>query len=314
MECFTNNQQVLKMRLNNSTGNSAGEFTRRKNWSQSILESVREVIHVLNYELRIVYCSAASSEFLGYKPAELVDHVFTEFIHIDDIDMFVREFRATKNTHQTFQTTYRFLRKDGKYTTLETRGHFHKNSFFANARKIPTKAAHSVDTFLNLKMENAILKRKLGILRNQHNKREVPINSEEIQSTNQNSMITGTEAGEDEDSSDDFDEFNIPANNSNVYTQGVGTNLDIAQSLSLFTGLRYDLGERSVGISLGLEGGELTNVGMDQIMSYPIIVGNAQRSQTSDQSRLGKKVKSLLHSSASLQKSLFPLFLLETNC
>lgn len=285
-----NSQQVLKLRFNNNNGNSA-EFTRRKNWSQSVLESVRDVLHVLNDDLRIVYCSVASSEFLGYKPAELSQHLFTEFIHVDDIDMFVRDFRATKVSMQTLRTTYRFLRKDGKYTTLETRGRFHKGSFFGSARKIPTEAAYSIDSFLDLKMENEMLKKKLGLLKNQHNKREASTGSDQG-STNMDSTTTG---GDEDEMSDGFDDFNIPANGTNVYTQGVNSNYNVSESLSLFTGLRYDLGERSVGISLGLEGGDLTMVDMQQMMNHPIIVSNAEnlteRRQTTDQPRLGKKVK-----------------------
>lgn len=287
-----NSQQLLKLRFNNNNANS-GEFTRRKNWSQSVLESVRDVLHVLNDDLRIVYCSVASSEFLGYKPAELVQHLFTEFIHVDDIDMFVRDFRGTKLTLQTLRTTYRFLRKDGKYTTLETRGRFHKGSFFGSARKVPTEAANSIDSFLDLKMENEMLKNKLALLKNRNNKREASTSSDQS-SINYETMTTGTEIDEDE-SSEEYDDYNIPANGSNVYTQGVNSNYNVSESLSLFTGLRYDMGERSVGISLGLEGGDLTMVGMDQLMNHPIIVSNAEnlteRSQTVDQPRLGKKVK-----------------------
>jgi PAS domain S-box-containing protein len=292
---FNQQQQVLKLRLNNTNQpnvrngnqNILGEFTRRKNWSSSVLESVRDVLHVLNGDLLIVYCSSASSEFLGYKPSELVDHVFTEYIHVDDVDMFVREFRNCKLTYATFSTAYRFLRKDGKYTTLETRGRFHKNSFFGSARKIPTEAAHSMDSFLDLKMENELLKRKLGLLKNQHNKIECSMNS--VDTAPSNPSPVNTTVSNNEDSSDEFDEF-MP-NASSVYTQGVGANLDIGESLSLFTGLRYDMGERSVGISLGLDSGELTTVGMDQIMSYPTVVSHAENLTQSDQPRLGKKVK-----------------------
>lgn len=280
-------QQVMRLNLNSSLS----EFTRRKNWSSSILESLRDVVHVLDNDLRLVYCSAASSEFLGYKPSELVNHVFTEYLHVDDIDMFVREFRNCKNSMQTFKCTYRFLRKDGKYTTLETKGTFYKNSLFGNARKVPTDAVRSIDSFLDLKMENEILMKKLALLKNQHHTRKTSATSNQTLSI---ASLTGEDEG-DEDSSDEFDDFNIPANAPNVYTQGVNSSYDINESLALFTGLRYDLGERSSGISLGLEGGELTNVDMSQFMSNPIIVSNAadltERTKSpTDKPRTGKKV------------------------
>lgn len=280
-----NSRQVLKLKFNNIT--NPGEFTRRKNWSQSVLESVRDIVHVLNDDLRITYSSDASIEFLGYKPAELVQHVFTEFIHVDDIDMFVRGFRATKLSMQTFRTTYRFLRKDGKYTMLETRGRFHKGSFFGSARKMPSGVANAIDSFLDLKMENEMLKNKLRLLKNQHNTRE-PSTGNKQSSINTELMTTGTD---EEDSSDEYDDFNIPANGANVYTQGVNSNYNISESLSLFTGLRYDMGERSVGISLGSESGDLTTISTN----HPVIVSNAknltERGQITDRPRLGKKVK-----------------------
>lgn len=283
-----NSQQVMRLNLNSSLS----EFTRRKNWSSSILDSLRDVVHVLNNDLRLVYCSTASSEFLGYKPSELANHIFTEYLHVDDIDMFVREFHKCKNSIQTFKCSYRFLRKDGKYTTLETKGTFYKNSLFGNARKIPTDAARSIDSFLDLKMENEILMKKLNLLKKQHHIKETSATSNQILSIA--SLTTENDEG-DEDFSDEFDDFNIPANASNVYTQGVNSSYDINESLALFTGLRYDLGERSSGISLGLEGGELTNVDMNQFMSNPIIVSNAanltERTKSpSDKPRTGKKV------------------------
>ncbi|KAI8639676.1 hypothetical protein BD408DRAFT_420906 [Parasitella parasitica] len=278
-------QQVMKLSLNNS----ASEFTRRKNWSSSILECLRDVVHVLDNDMRFVYCSAASSEFLGYKPFELMGHAFTEYLHVDDIDMFVRESRSSKASMQTFKCYYRFLRKDGKYTTLETNGTFYRNFLFGSARKMPSDSGRSINLFLDLKMENEALEKKLALLKNQHRQRETSANSDRTLSTA--SLTTGHDEGDD--SSDDFDDYNIPLNAPNVYTQGVNSSYDINESLALFTGLRYDLGERSSGISLGLEGGQLTNIGMDQT----IMVSNNKENPMertkpfSDKPRPSKKVR-----------------------
>ncbi|KAI8070578.1 uncharacterized protein B0P05DRAFT_550247 [Gilbertella persicaria] len=237
-------QQIIKLNLNHNTG----EFTRRKNWSSNILESLRDVVHVLNGDLVFIYCSPASSEFLGYKPNELVGHAFTEYMHVDDVDMFVRELKQSQSMMRTLKCVYRFLRKDGKYTTLETRGQFYKHGFFGHARRIPTETSQSIDAFLDLKMENEMLKRKLAMIKRK--------------------MKAHDSSEEDED---------MPA--SNVYTQGVSASYDINQSLAMFTGLRYDLGERALGISLGLKNGELTTVN-----ALPI------KNKASDPIRLGKKV------------------------
>ncbi|KAG1442451.1 hypothetical protein G6F56_011056 [Rhizopus delemar] len=205
---------------------SFGDFTRRKNWSQSILDSIRDVLHVLSNDLHIIYSSDASSQILGYRPSELVGHSFLEFLHMDDVDFFLRDFKQIQNTSQTVRISYRFRRKDGNYATLETRGQFHKSYFFGNARRLPTETSRSIDSILDLKMENELLKRQL----------------EALQRTDQNL------------------EFEQTANESLVYTQGVDPSFDVAESLSLFTGLNYDMGERSYGISSGLVGGELKSI------------------------------------------------------
>ncbi|KAI9247345.1 hypothetical protein BY458DRAFT_527240 [Sporodiniella umbellata] len=208
--------QELTESSNSLNGSKAplGEFTRRKNWSQSVLDSVRDVLHVLSKDLQIVYSSDASSEILGYKASELVGHPMTEFIHVDDVDVFVREFRQGQNGYQTLRTCFRFLRKDGKYATLETRGQFHQSFFFGNARRMPTEASKSIDTLLDLKMENELLKRQLELLKDKSTESRVQ----------------------------------DPSSPSVVYTQGVEASYGVAESLSLFTGLHFDQGERSEGL------------------------------------------------------------------
>ncbi|KAG1291107.1 hypothetical protein G6F66_008091 [Rhizopus arrhizus] len=258
-----NSQQVTNLK---TASGSFGEFTRRKNWSQSILDSMRDVVHVLSKDLLILYCSDASSEILGYRSTELVGHLFTEFLHVDDVDVFVREFKNIQNTAQTFRTCYRFLRKDGKYATLETRGQFYKTSFFGNARRIPTEAAQSIDTLLDLKMENEILKKRLAAVKLEHQNKKKADSTQNKETP----LPKASESNEEEEGEEAYDVYmpTEPSNSSLVYTQGVSPSYGVAESLSLFTGLRYDLGERSHGISMGLQGGELTDAGQNPSMDF----------------------------------------------
>ena len=139
---------------------------------------------------------------------------------------------------------------------------FSRILFSVVPEEFPTEAAHSIDSFLDLKMENEILKKKLEVMKANEGVRKNSMASEDTYYSNTTASLA---TGNDEDeSSDDFDDYNIPSNATNVYTQGVNASYDIGESLSMFTGLRYNEGERSVGISLGLEGGELTDV--DQLM------------------------------------------------
>ncbi|KAG1148324.1 hypothetical protein G6F37_003989 [Rhizopus arrhizus] len=219
------------------TGTSSGppEFTRRKNWSQNVLEELRDIVHVLGSDLCLLYCSPATCECLGYQPTELTGHVFTEFLHVDDTDSFVRDFQ----TGRQIRTVYRFLRKDGKYVMLESRGHFYKSYFFGTARCVPTETAGRMDRFLEVRMENDRLRQRLQWVKAQAS------SGEQAAETSESIVESGFE---------DVDELFAAVSHPNVYTLGVLNSFGATESVNLFTGLQFDLGERSHGISMGLEG------------------------------------------------------------
>ncbi|KAG1408878.1 hypothetical protein G6F60_001092 [Rhizopus arrhizus] len=221
------------------TGTFSGppEFTRRKNWSQNVLEELRDIVHVLGPDLCLLYCSPATRECLGYQPTELTGQVFTEFLHVDDTASFVRDFQ----TDRRIRTVYRFLRKDGKYVTLESHGHFYKSYFFGTARCVPTETARRMDRFLDVRMENDRLRQRLQWVKAEASQgRPLPETSES----------TVESRFEEED----VDALFAAVSHPNVYTLGVLHSFGATESVNLFTGLQFDLGERSRGISMGLEG------------------------------------------------------------
>ncbi|RUS19725.1 hypothetical protein BC937DRAFT_87032 [Endogone sp. FLAS-F59071] len=65
-------------------------FTKRKNWSKHIIAELKDLMYVLNPAAKVMYCSPSSLELVGYAPEELLGHHTTEFIHVDNIDMFIR--------------------------------------------------------------------------------------------------------------------------------------------------------------------------------------------------------------------------------
>ncbi|KAI7877099.1 uncharacterized protein EV154DRAFT_525629 [Mucor mucedo] len=271
------------------------EFTRRKNWSQNVLEELRDVIHVLSSDLNVLYCSPASREFLGYQPAELMGHSFTEYIHVDDIDIFTREFRTAQTNGSIMRVTYRLLRKDGKYTTLETRGHFFKQGFFGSARSVPAEMTRMMDTFLDYKMENEMLKRQVQMAKQKANSGKAQLTQQEPspQTSHQHTPSTMRDDlsathnnegdfGDEEEYEDDIEELFAPS--ASVYAQGVLNSYGVSESVSLFTGLHFDLGERSRGISMGIEG-ELFNTLVPPAIGEE---GGAQN-ETLDKLKSGKK-------------------------
>ncbi|KAI8987046.1 hypothetical protein BDB01DRAFT_784386 [Pilobolus umbonatus] len=291
--------QALTTRASNTVVAGPPEFTRRKNWSMNVLEELRDVIHVLSSDLNILYCSPASREFLGYQPAELMGHSFTDYIHVDDVDIFTREFRTAQNNGSIMRVTYRLLRKDGKYTTLETRGHFYKQGFFGSARSVPAEMTRMMDTFLDYKMENEALKRKIQIakakasIKSRGKQTKNQPNTQELSPQASSSSVNGLSVGDvtssghhdheydDEEFEDDIEELFAPS--ANVYTQGVLNSYDVNESVSLFTGLHFDIGERSRGISMGIEG-ELFNA-----LIPPNIGDENGYNDNSDKQKTGKK-------------------------
>lgn len=160
------------------------------------MEELRDVIHVLSSDLNVLYCSPASRGFLGYQPAELMGHSFTEYIYVDDVDIFTREFRTAQTNGYIMRVTYRLLRKDGKYTTLEARGHFFKQGFFGSARSVPAEMTRMMDTFLVYKMENEMLKSQVQLAKQKAAAGKANSNQEPSPQTSQQHHLPGSSTTE----------------------------------------------------------------------------------------------------------------------
>ncbi|OZJ04239.1 hypothetical protein BZG36_04244 [Bifiguratus adelaidae] len=249
--------------LSNTGGASTlTEFTKRKNWSQRIIEELSDFLHVLSPAGKIMYCSPSSMPLVGYAPEELIGRHITEFIHVDDIDMFVREFNMAIHTRKDFKVYYRFRRKDDKFIIFEVTGHPYfgdeKNGgvsgtpkcFFGMAQPYPTRATGMLDSFLELKIENELLQRKLRQLRAQQA-------DENGQRERTSSGVDTVKLGPMSDTSAVEQNPAASKNSTYLYTRGVNPENSVGESLSLFTGLNYDLGERARGISTGSRRAEL---------------------------------------------------------
>ncbi|RUP44201.1 hypothetical protein BC936DRAFT_149796 [Jimgerdemannia flammicorona] len=298
------------MSSNSTTGSNLTDFTKRKNWSQRIIEELKDFLHVLSPAGKVMYCSPSSLELVGYAPEELVGRIITEFIHVDDIDMFIREFNMSIHTRKEFKLYYRFRKKDDKFIIFEVTGHpyFGDGSsvsaipkcFFGMAQPYPTKATGMLDSFLELKMENELLRRKLRTMRAQQQQERAEKAS--AQAAAQHASSAGGVSGQEQaqlgqsvlpigEIGDDGDEEDlgmegIPSGgvldehdnetelvdvNTNVaiqqslavYAAGVRSSTNLQDSVEILTGLRFQDGERSQGISRGLPSASLMN---DSIM------------------------------------------------
>ncbi|MCJ1309783.1 blue light receptor [Agyrium rufum] len=303
----------------NTGGNSTlTEFTKRRNWPQRILDEIKDFLHILTPDGRILYASPSSKALTGHSAEEIVGKFIVNFIHPDDSGTFVREFHESIASGNPLRFFYRFRRADDTYTIFECHGHPHLSSdayssqqqnsnggngvggstnepprtvqthcrgFFMMSRPYPTKNATLLDSFLEHKIENERLTRRITDLRREEQeeieaqqrhlmkKQEghgsvTPSDSRtESETPGSRSLASGQSADPDSSS------MPPPAKPSTSNTALTQQNLDEAnassapdsindkmaryegathiETIEMLTGLRYRDGERSQGISTG---------------------------------------------------------------
>jgi PAS domain S-box-containing protein len=143
-----------------------------ENWSERVLQDITGLLHVLSPTGKVLYCSESSIELTGYHPQELVGRSLTDFLHIDDLDLFIHNFRLAFSSMSRIKVHYRIRCKDNSYLLLESIGQPKQDArdqaFFAIAQPYLSKSNGLLDSFLELKMENDRLKKHLNELVQQY--------------------------------------------------------------------------------------------------------------------------------------------------
>ncbi|EFW98555.1 gata transcription factor [Grosmannia clavigera kw1407] len=166
-----------------ASGSALAEFTRRKNWPAKIVEELRDLLMVIDPNGRIRYVTARLPELLGYSHTEAVGQMLTDLVHVDDRFVFMSELNACIANAALLRLYCRIRRRDGSYAVVETVGHAHiaesrfapnpaNQSAFCQAvflmlRPYPTKNASLLDSFLEHKMENERLRRRIDDIRHE---------------------------------------------------------------------------------------------------------------------------------------------------
>lgn len=284
------------------------EFTKRRNWSQRIIEELKDFLHILTPDGRILYASPSCRTITGYDPQALIGKFIAEYVHPDDSGIFMREFNESIASGNALRFFYRFKKDDGTYVIFECDGHPHLSpepgnmqginqspnpgmppvsgscrGFFMMARPYPTKNAALLDSFLEHKIENERLMKRIEELKREESeenaeqdrlyREQVTSQSGATASESQptNSKTAGETASEPQT---DYQGMPPPAKPPISNTALTRQNLDSAlssqkpdsiadkmsryeansthlESIELLTGLRYRDGERSHGISTG---------------------------------------------------------------
>lgn len=167
-----------------NAGNTLTEFTKRRNWSQRVVEEIKDFLHILTPDGRIMYVSPSTPSLTGYEPHDLVGKVMANYVHPDDAGMFMREFHESIASGHPLRFFYRLRRADGSYAIFESHGHPHFSSdvtagypgaashgvsfcrgFFIMSRPYPSKNAALLDSFLEHKIESERLKKRIADLK-----------------------------------------------------------------------------------------------------------------------------------------------------
>ncbi|KAK4241816.1 hypothetical protein C8A03DRAFT_40782 [Achaetomium macrosporum] len=261
---------------NPSNLSTATEFTKRRNWPAKVVEELPDLLQILDANGRIKHVSPSAEHLTGYTPSELRDQFMHKLLHPDDVGAFTSQLNESIASGTQLRVFYRFQKKDGNYRVFEAVGHGHiaaakfapnpsnQTAFcqavFIMARPYPTKNAALLDSFLEHKMENERLKRKIAELQ-----KEEQDEAEELERVWQQSHeATPSESGGLRLAPTPFPPSQTPMppqerrrsldSGSSESTEGIrraAVGATHADTIEMLTGLRYQEGERSRGITTG---------------------------------------------------------------
>jgi PAS domain S-box-containing protein len=157
---------------------STFEFTKRKRWADLLIHELSEaIIFVLSNECKVLFCSRAVSELLGWRDTELIDKDLVDLVNGEDKHAFRVSFEQSLRSRMEMLSYVRF-KYQSEYTSsakevlFEVKGYPHyiddeqyARCFFAVAKPYPSRNTAMLNTFLELKIENERLQQRLADLR-----------------------------------------------------------------------------------------------------------------------------------------------------
>ncbi|KAL2432769.1 Cutinase gene palindrome-binding protein [Exophiala dermatitidis] len=168
-----------------NAGSTLTEFTKRRNWSQRVIEELKDLMYILTPDGRLMYVSPSVKTLTGYDAAEVVGKSISDFLHPDDSNLFIQEFNESIATGNTLRLFHRFRTAEQKFRIFECHGHPHLThevgqsefpgfpvspagicrGFFMMARPYPTRNSELLDSFLEHKIENVRLQARIAALK-----------------------------------------------------------------------------------------------------------------------------------------------------
>ncbi|AEO69997.1 uncharacterized protein THITE_2120791 [Thermothielavioides terrestris NRRL 8126] len=255
------------------------DFTKRRNWPAKVVEELQDVLHILDANGRIKHVSPSAERLTGYRPAELRGIFMQKLLHPDDVGVFTAELNESIASGTPLRIFYRLRKKDGTYAVFEAVGHGHIaaakfapnpenptpfcQAVFMMARPYPTKNAALLDSFLEHKMENERLKRKIAELRREEQEEAEEserawFQSQEATPSDGGGMPLGAmplQPGMEFSGLPQERRMSVDSGTAERTTvpgtRRPSATASRADTIEMLTGLRYQEGERSRGISTG---------------------------------------------------------------
>jgi len=163
------------------SGSTLTEFTKRRNWPAKVVEELKDFLQILDANGRILHISPSITALTDYTPEEILGQFLKDLIHPDDVGVFVAELNESIASGNSLRMFYRLRKKDQSYAIFESVGHAHIaaakfapnpnnqspfcQAVFMMSRPYPTKNSTLLDSFLEHKMENERLRRRIDELR-----------------------------------------------------------------------------------------------------------------------------------------------------
>lgn len=252
------------------------EFTKRRNWPARVVEELQDNLQILDASGRIKYASPSITEIAGYEVEDFKEHFLKDFVHPDDRGLFIAEFNEAIASGTLLRLYFRLKKSDGTYCIIEAVGHAHVaaakyapnpnnqspfcQAVFLMARPYPSKNSRLLDSFLEHKMENERLRRRIAELRQEEmsDTGSMTITSldDMSETTGSTSVFSSTPRSVQVESA--LTRENLEGSSRIMRPEQMREKMarledgpSHGETIEMLTGLRYSEGERSRGITTG---------------------------------------------------------------
>ncbi|KAJ5781776.1 transcriptional regulator family: GATA type zinc finger [Penicillium psychrosexuale] len=263
-------------------------------WTERVLDEMKDLLLLLTPHGQITYASPSCKSITGRVAKQLEGSALAHYIHQDDQPIFQRDLDESVVANQSFRTHLRFHKTNGTYCLMEAYGHPHLanqdervgrptpangrcTGFFLVCRPYPSKVSQLLDSFLEHKIENARLVQQIAKLKQEedegatatrvpYSRSDQDIRAPVAENRFQRFAHSG-EISSDPDTtdtvgpnSDESDTSQSTGYFAEPNTREVYSHID---GIEVMTGLNYADGERSHGLSTGVNRGRLIHCDID---------------------------------------------------